>query len=31
MIAYVLITPVKNEQDTIGKMIQSIICQKKKP
>jgi glycosyltransferase involved in cell wall biosynthesis len=28
---YILITPVKNEQETLGKMIDSIIFQTKKP
>ena len=31
MTEYILITPVKNEQETIEKMIISIICQTKKP
>jgi glycosyltransferase involved in cell wall biosynthesis len=31
MTDYILITPVKNEQETIREMIYSIICQTKKP
>jgi len=31
MTEFVLITPVKNEQETIEEMIKSIICQTKKP
>ena len=31
MTDYILLTPVKNEQETIEEMIKSIICQTKKP